>query len=132
VPGDDILSATPNPIINVATGGKNTMHPLEKIFNPDSIAVIGASEVPGKASERRTRSLIEGGYQGKIYLINPKREQLFSRKAYPSILDADGPVDLVMIVVAPQFMVSAVSESIRIGAKGRGSLPALLTLKSIQ
>jgi len=35
---------------------------LEKVFNPRSIAVIGASEVPGKASERRTKSLIEGGY----------------------------------------------------------------------
>ena len=64
--------------------------PLEKVFNPRSVAVIGASEVPGKAAERRTRSLIEGGYGGRIYLINPKRSQIFSRKAYPSILDIDG------------------------------------------
>ena len=91
---------------------------LAKIFNPDSVAVIGASEVPGKASERRTRSLIEGGYQGKIYLVNPKRTQIFSRRAYPSILDIDGPVDLVMIVVAPRFIPSAVADSIKMGAKG--------------
>lgn len=91
---------------------------LEKIFNPDSVAVIGASEVPGKASERRTRSLIEGGYRGKIYLVNPKRTQIFSRRAYPSILDIDGPVDLVMIVVAPRFIPSAVADSIKMGAKG--------------
>ncbi|RLB28367.1 MAG: acetyl CoA synthetase, partial [Deltaproteobacteria bacterium] len=50
---------------------------LEYVFNPRSVAVIGASEVPGKASERRTRSLIEGGYRGDIYLINPKRSELF-------------------------------------------------------
>jgi len=91
---------------------------LEKIFNPDSVAVIGASEVPGKASERRTRSLIEGGYRGKIYLVNPKRTQIFSRRAYPSILDIDGPVDLVMIVVAPRFIPSAVADSIKMRAKG--------------
>jgi len=76
---------------------------LKKVFDPKSVAVIGASEVPGKASERRTRSLIEGGYKGSIYLINPKRSELFGRKAYPSITDIDGEVDLVMVVVAPKY-----------------------------
>jgi len=91
---------------------------LENVFNPRSVAVIGASEVPGKASERRTRSLIEGGYEGNIYLINPKRSELFGRKAYPSITEIDGEVDLVMIVVAPRFLTSAVADSVKMGAKG--------------
>jgi len=91
---------------------------LENVFNPRSVAVIGASEVPGKASERRTRSLIGGGYQGDIYLINPKRSELFGRKAYPSIIEIEGEVDLVMIVVAPRFLTSAVAESVKMGAKG--------------
>ena len=91
---------------------------LENVFNPRSVAVIGASEVPGKASERRTRSLIEGGYKGGIYLINPKRSELFGRKAYPSITEIDGEVDLVMIVVAPRFLTSAVADSVKMGAKG--------------
>lgn len=91
---------------------------LERVFNPRSVAVIGASEVPGKASERRTRSLIEGGYKGDIYLINPKRSELFGRKAYPSITEIEGEVDLVMIVVAPRFLTAAVADSVRMGAKG--------------
>ena len=91
---------------------------LEKVFNPRSVAVIGASEVPGKASERRTRSLIEGGYKGDIYLINPKRSELFGRKAYPSITEVGKEVDLVMIVVAPRFLASAVADSVKMGAKG--------------
>ncbi len=91
---------------------------LEKVFNPRSIAVIGASEVPGKASERRTRSLIEGGYKGDIYLINPKRAKLFGRKAYPNITEIDKEIDLVMIVVASRFLVSAVEDSVKMGAKG--------------
>jgi len=91
---------------------------LENVFNPRSVAVIGASEVPGKAAERRTRSLIEGGYDGDIYLINPKRSELFGRKAYPSITEIDAKVDLVMIVVAPRFLTSAVADSVKMGAKG--------------
>ncbi len=94
------------------------MNGLEKIFNPSSVAIIGASEVPGKASERRTRSLLEGGYKGDVYLINPKRAELFSRKAYPSILDVGKPVDLVMIVLAPRLLTSAVADSVKAGAKG--------------
>jgi acetate---CoA ligase (ADP-forming) len=91
---------------------------LDRVFNPRSVAVIGASEVPGKAAERRTRSLIDGDYQGDIYLINPKRSELFGRKAYPSITAVDKEVDLVMIVVAPRFLVPAVAESVQMGAKG--------------
>lgn len=91
---------------------------LDKVFNPGSVAVIGASEVPGKASERRIRSLLEGGYRGEVYLVNPKRPQLFSRKTYPSILDIGKPVELVMIVLAPQLVTAAVADSVKAGAKG--------------
>jgi len=91
---------------------------LEKVFNPRSVAVIGASEVRGKASERRTRSLLEGGYEGDVYLVNPKRSELFGRRAYPSITEVGKEIDLVMIVVAPRFLVSAVSDSVKMGAKG--------------
>lgn len=93
-------------------------HALDKLFKPKSVAVIGASEVPGKAAERRTRSLIRDGYAGQIYLINPKRDRIFDRKAYPSILEVEAPVDLVMIVVPPKFIPQAVTESIEKGAKG--------------
>ncbi len=91
---------------------------LEKVFNPGSIAIIGASEVPGKAAERRTRSLIQGGYAGDIYLINPKRDELFGMKAYHSITDVGKEIDLVMVVVAPRFVLPAVTDSIKMGAKG--------------
>ena len=91
---------------------------LQNVFNPRSVAVIGASEVPGKAAERRTRSLFEGGYDGDVYLVNPKRSELFGKKAYPSITAVEKEVDLAMIVVAPRFLVSAVAESVKMGAKG--------------
>ncbi|MBU0651517.1 MAG: acetate--CoA ligase family protein [Proteobacteria bacterium] len=94
------------------------MESLNRLFKPASVAVIGASEVPGKAAERRTRSLIQGGYPGKIFLINPKRDTLFGRKAYPSILDIGEEVDLVMVVVAPKLIPQAVADSVKMRAKG--------------
>lgn len=93
-------------------------HALDNVLNPGSIAIVGASEVPGKAAERRTRSLIEGGYGGKIYPINPKREAIFSRKAYPSVLDIEDKIDLAVIAIPPKFVPKAVEDSVRKGAKG--------------
>ena len=94
------------------------MQSLSRLFKPASVAVIGASEVPGKAAERRTRSLIKGGYPGKIFLINPKRDTLFGRKAYPSILDIGEDVDLVVVIVAPKMITQAVADSVKMHAKG--------------
>ena len=93
-------------------------HPLNDVLNPKSVAIIGASEVPGKAGERRTRSLVESRFTGKIYPVNPKRDTIFGLKAYPDISDIDGEADLVMIVVPARFIPDAVAGSIRKGAKG--------------
>ncbi len=91
---------------------------LEKIFNPASIAIVGASETPGKAAERRTRSLLEGGYAGKVFLVNPKRERLFGRKAYPSLEAVPEPVDLVMIVIPAPFIPDVIDQCVQKRAKG--------------
>jgi len=91
---------------------------LEGIFNADSIAIVGASEVPGKAGERRTRSLIEGGFKGKIYPVNPKRDSIFSVKASPTLKDITGDVDLVVAVVPVSSISSVISESAAKRANG--------------
>ena len=91
---------------------------LENALNPKSIAIIGASEVPGKAAERRTRSLIEGGYKGRIFPINPKRDTIFSLKAYPSVLEVPESVDLAVVIIPPKFIPGAVSDCVKKGVKG--------------
>lgn len=96
----------------------NQDHPMAHIFNPRAIAVVGASEVPGKAAERRTRSLFQGGYQGQVYLINPKRDKLFDRKAYPSLKEIDGNIDLAMVVIPGRFIPQAVADAAAKGASG--------------
>lgn len=93
-------------------------HLLAPLFDPAAVAVVGASEVPGKASERRSRSLIEGGFPGQVYLINPKRDTLFGLKAYPSMKEVDGAVDLVMIVIPGRLIPQAVEDAAAKGARG--------------
>lgn len=93
-------------------------HPMERVFQPRSVAIFGASEVPGKSGERRTRSLVQGGFSGRIFPINPKRDQIFGLPAFPGIEAVDGEIDLAMIVIPPSLIPSAVAGSIAKGAKG--------------
>ena len=73
-------------------------HPLERLFDPRGVAVIGASQTPGKYGNLILRSLIEEGYQGGIYPVNPKGGSLLGHEFLKSLDDADGPVDVAMIV----------------------------------
>ncbi len=82
------------------------------VFNPASIAVIGAS-----ADEQRERSgwvgrLIEFGYKGKIYPINPKAKRILGCTAYPSVKDVPGSIDLAIIAVRPDIAPHALEECI--------------------
>jgi acyl-CoA synthetase (NDP forming) len=91
---------------------------LEQMFDAHSIAIVGASETPGKAGERRTRSLLQGGFQGRIYPINPKRETIFSMRAYPSLKDIQDDVDLVVVITPVGYILPTVSDSIERKACG--------------
>ncbi|MBL7042232.1 MAG: CoA-binding protein, partial [Pirellulaceae bacterium] len=72
---------------------------LKYFFSPRSIAIIGASGNFGSISGKPLRYLKEHGYQGKIFPINPKYEELGGFKCYASILDVPEPVDLVLVAV---------------------------------
>ena len=72
---------------------------LDKIFKPQSIAVIGASEKPGSIGRTLVENLVQGGFQGKVYPVNPKYRSILTLKAYSSILDTEGPVDLAIIAI---------------------------------
>ena len=74
--------------------------PLNDIFHPRSIAVVGASAGPVNINTRMfLDSLIEFGYQGQIYPVNPKLDQVSGLKAYPNIRDIPGSVDHVISLI---------------------------------
>ncbi|MGY5873247.1 MAG: CoA-binding protein, partial [Candidatus Thorarchaeota archaeon] len=60
---------------------------IDVLFNPNSIAVVGASTTRGKLGNDVMRNLIDSGYQGRIYPINPKAGEILGLKAFRSITD---------------------------------------------
>jgi acetyltransferase len=86
-------------------------HPLEKLFNPRGVAVIGASQSPGKYGTIILKSLIEEGYPGRIYPVNPKGGALLGHEFLTSLEAADGSID-VALIVRPASGVMAVLEEV--------------------
>ncbi|EFK10273.1 putative acetyl coenzyme A synthetase (ADP forming), alpha domain protein [delta proteobacterium NaphS2] len=74
-----------------------SIHHLEKIFRPNSVAVVGASERPDSIGRSVMSNLLQGGFKGDIIPINPKHQTLFGLKTHASILKMKRPVDLAVI-----------------------------------
>jgi acetyl coenzyme A synthetase (ADP forming)-like protein len=77
------------------------MSNLSTFFNPDSVAVIGASTNPEKLGYAVVKNLLDGGYihRGKVYPINPTASEILGLQAFPSVLEIPSPVDLAVIVI---------------------------------
>src|SRR3990170_6963685 len=91
---------------------------LDAIFNPGSVAVIWASDNPGKLGSHVMRSLIEGRYPGKIFPVNPGKDEILGLKAYPSLLQIPEQVDLSIIVLPAESVPRTIIECHEKGVKG--------------
>jgi acetyltransferase len=74
-------------------------HYLNKVFEPQSIAIVGASDRPASVGAQVLRNIREGGFDGEIYPVNPKHTSVQGLQAYASIGDIDHPIDLVVIAI---------------------------------
>jgi len=84
---------------------------LDGMFYPESVAVVGASTVTGKIGNLVIMNLVNDGYTGKIYPVNPKASDVLGVKTYPSIAEIpSGRIDLGVIIVAARFVLDAVRE----------------------
>jgi len=83
---------------------------LDAIFNPKSVAVIGASDNPGKLGSHVMRSLTEGKYPGRIFPVNPGREEIFGIKTYPSLLHIPDEADLSVILLPAEQVPKTILE----------------------
>lgn len=88
---------------------------LDKLFSPASVAVIGASQTPGKVGHDVLRNLLQGGFAGRIFPVNPRADQILGLPAVPSVESIPEPVDLAIVAV-PAAGVLAVVEAC--GQKG--------------
>lgn len=83
---------------------------LRRLFAPASVAVVGASNAPGKAGHQALLALEH--FPGEVFPINPKRGEVLGRKAFASLRALPGPVDLVLFAVPAASCVEAVREAI--------------------
>ncbi len=90
---------------------------LDHIFNPRSIAVIGASREPDKIGHVILRSLMHR-FKGRIYPVNHKAKSIAGLKCYKSVLDIKGKVDSVVIAIPAKFVPGVMEECGRKGVKG--------------
>ena len=83
---------------------------MNRIMKPDAVAVIGASSEDGKIGNSVMKNLINGGYQGKIYPIHPKADEIMGRKAYKSVKDVPGEIDVAVFAIPAKFVAGALVE----------------------
>jgi acetyl coenzyme A synthetase (ADP forming)-like protein len=88
---------------------------MTRIMKPRGIAIIGASAEQGKIGNSVLKNLVNGGYTGGVYPINPKGGQILDREVYKSIADVPDEVDVAVFAVPAAFVPAALEEA---GAKG--------------
>ncbi|KXA89297.1 hypothetical protein AKJ62_03400 [candidate division MSBL1 archaeon SCGC-AAA259D14] len=89
-----------------------TSDKLDLIFNPNSVAVVGASEARRKVGYLVMKSLIKGDFKGKIYPVNPKRSSVLGMEAYPSIKKIPAKIDLAVIAIPPKHIPKVMNECV--------------------
>jgi acyl-CoA synthetase (NDP forming) len=72
---------------------------FEKFFYPKSVVIVGASSAPHKPGNDVIRNILANGYGGKLYLVNPRGEEILGMKAYSSIQDLPAGIDLAVVVL---------------------------------
>jgi len=87
---------------------------LDPLFDPSSLAIVGASP-DSWYSSRITEHLTGYGYDGDYYLVNPNREAAWDRRCYDSVSDLPEVVDLVVVVVPREHVVDVVREAGEVG-----------------
>ena len=91
---------------------------LDHIFNPHSIAVIGASEETGSVGQILMHNLTQTGFEGKIYPVNLHRKEVMGFKAYTKVGDIPDPVDLAIIATPAKTVPEIVEECGKVGILG--------------
>src|ERR1041385_7733025 len=94
-------------------------HPLDSIFAPKVIAVIGATENLNSVGRTVFQNLGRGGFDGVVYPVNPKRSSVLCVKAYPSIASIPEKVDLAVICTPAKTVPGIIQDCIKARSEER-------------
>ncbi len=95
---------------------------MKKLFEPESIAIIGASKDPRKIGHSILKNVLSGGYKGKVYPVNPSGGEILGLETFRSVGDIEGPVDVVSLAIPAKFCLDAVRDC---AEKGVGYLQVI-------
>ena len=102
------------------TGGSklDRRHPLDAIFAPRNVAVVGATETKGSVGRTLINNLISNPFGGTIFPVNPKRDNVMGIYAYDSVSEIPAQVDLAVIATPARTVPAIIEECIEAGVKG--------------
>ncbi len=97
---------------------------MVRIMKPKAVAVIGASAEDGKIGNSVMKNLINGGYAGEIYPINPKASEVMGHACFKSVKDIPGEVDIAVFAIPAKFVAGALEEVGQKGIAGAVMIPS--------
>src|ERR1700761_8760316 len=97
---------------------RQEVHPLDHIFQPKSVALIGASERAGSVGRNVLWNLLSTPFGGTVYPVNPKRDSILGIRAYKDIKSIPEPVDLVVVTTPAGSVPAIMQEAVDAGVPG--------------
>ncbi|MFF9478756.1 acetate--CoA ligase family protein [Streptomyces sp. NPDC014733] len=97
---------------------------MRRLMRPRSVAVIGASAESGKIGNSVMRNLVDGGFPGEIHPVNPKSDDILGRKAYRSVAEVPGEVDVAVFAIPAPLVPAALEEAGRKGIPNAVLIPS--------
>jgi acetyl coenzyme A synthetase (ADP forming)-like protein len=98
------------PVVRYRPSQEEIVQQMNRIMRPDAVAVIGASAENGKIGNSVMKNLINGGYRGEIYPIHPSATEILGKKAYKSVKDVPGVIDVAVFAIPAKFVAQALAE----------------------
>jgi acyl-CoA synthetase (NDP forming) len=101
-------------------------HRLDPLLRPHSIAVLGATEREGTVGRHSVENLLKGGFEGRLYAVNPRRESVLGLPCHPSLAALPEPVEHVIFAIADSRVEAALDEVIEHGARAATIMSSLV------
>jgi acetyltransferase len=99
-----------------------SLHYLQPLFAPKSIALVGASERAGALGNMVFDNMMRAGFSGTLHLVNPRHSKLFGRLCVGSLGDIDEPIDLAVITAPARVIPDVLEQGARRGLKSAAIL----------
>src|SRR5437870_3687863 len=115
--GDGAIAADVRIVVNFSPAParyrpkhEDIVRDMNRIMKPKAVAVIGASSEAGKIGNSVMKNLINGGYKGQVYPINPSADEIMGLKAYKSVKDVPADIDVAVFAIPAKFVAAAIAE----------------------